>query len=226
MKKEKGHTIKLGLFVTLSIALFILAIFIIGQRQQLFSKTFKISGIFSDINGLQVGNNIRFAGITVGVVENITQISDSSVKVDMLINESTKKFIKKNAKALIGSDGLMGNKIVLITPGPPGKPVISENDYLQTSKAVSIDAILVNLKKTSDNAAGITGNLSDIMLNIRDGKGAIGKLLMDSTFAITVEQALINIKQGAGGFKDNMDAAGHNILLRGFFKKNKDKNKK
>ena len=226
MKNEKGHTIKLGLFVFISIALFTTAIFIIGQRQRLFSKTFQISGMFSDISGLQVGNHVRFAGINVGVVENIYQVTDSVVKVDMLINENAKKFIKKNATALIGSDGLMGSKIVLISPGPPGKPMINNNDYIATSKAVNIDAILVNLKTTSDNAASITGNLSDIMINVRDGKGAIGKLLMDSTFAVTVEQALINIKKGAGGFKENMDAAGHNILLRGFFKKNKDKNKK
>lgn len=225
MKSENGHNIKLGLFVTVSIALFTLAIFIIGERQQLFSKTFKVSGMFEDISGLQVGNNVRFAGINVGVVENIYQVSDSSVKVDMLINENAKKFIKKNATALIGSDGLMGSKIVLISPGPPGKPTISNGDYITTSKAVNMDEILVKLKITSDNAASITGNISDIMINIRDGKGAIGKLLMDSTFAMTVEQALINIKQGAGGFKENMDAAGHNILLRGFFKKNKDKDK-
>ena len=86
----------------------------------MFSSTFQISGIFKDISGLQVGNNVRFSGINVGVVEDIQQVTDSTVKVDMQIDEHTRKFMKKNAKAIIGSDGLMGNKIISILPGSPG----------------------------------------------------------------------------------------------------------
>src|SRR4051812_16124298 len=95
---EKQNGIKLGIFVSISILLFITAIYFIGQRQQLFSSTFKASGIFKDISGLQVGNNVRFSGINVGIVEEIQQITDSTVRVDMLIEERSRKFIKKNAK--------------------------------------------------------------------------------------------------------------------------------
>ena len=83
----------------------------------MFSSTFQVSGIFKDISGLQVGNNVRYSGINVGIVEDIQQVSDSTVKVDMQIEEKTRKFMKKNAKAIIGSDGLMGNKIMIIIPG-------------------------------------------------------------------------------------------------------------
>src|SRR5690348_6320719 len=112
MKKTSGNTIRLGIFVSVGFAIFIAGIYFIGQRQQLFNKTFHISGTFSDISGLQIGNNVRFSGINVGVVEGIEQISDTSVRVDMQINEDTRAFIKKDAKAVIGSDGLMGNKII------------------------------------------------------------------------------------------------------------------
>jgi phospholipid/cholesterol/gamma-HCH transport system substrate-binding protein len=121
MKKQTGNKVRLGIFVSASILLFIVGIYFIGKRQQLFSSTFHVSGIFSDISGLQVGNNVRFSGINVGVIENIQQITDTTVKVDMIIEETSKKFIKKNAKAIIGSDGLMGNKLILIIPGAPVK---------------------------------------------------------------------------------------------------------
>lgn len=219
MKKTTGNKITLGIFVSISIALFIVGIYFIGQRQQLFNDTFRISGIFKDINGLQVGNNVRFSGINVGIVEDIQQVSDSTVKVDMLIERSSKKFIKKSAKALIGSDGLMGNKIVIIVSGTGNKQEISDNDFIQTARQVSMDDILLKIKVTSDNAAHITDDLAAIIKNIREGKGTIGKLIMDSTVAQNVDAALVNIKQGAGGFKQNMDAAGHNILLKRFFKK-------
>ncbi len=225
MKKNTGTKIRLGLFVSISVLLFIVGIYFIGQQQQLFSNTFLITGVFKDISGLQVGNNVRFLGINVGVVENIEQISDSTVKVDMVVVEDARKFLKKNAKAIIGSDGLMGNKLVLILPGTENAKPISNNEIIQTDQAVSMDDILIKIKVTSDNAATITNDLAIIIENIRKGNGTIGKLLMDSVLAENVDDALINIKQGAGGFKQNMDAASQNFLLKGFLKKKAKKEK-
>lgn len=232
MSKKTGNNIRLGIFVSAGIALLIGGLYFIGEKQQLFNTTFHINAIFKDINGLQVGNNVRFAGINVGIVDGINQVTDSTVQVEMIIDEKTKKFMKKNVKALISSDGLMGSKIIIILPSPGGKAEIANYDRIETTHAVSVDDILVKLKVAGDNAANITDNLSAIMQNIRDGKGTIGKLFMDSTFALTLDQTLVNIKQGAGGFKENMTAAKSNFLFRGFFKKkkrdkerNKDKDK-
>ncbi len=225
MKTTSGNPsankIRLGIFVTAGLTLLIAGIYFIGQRQQLFGSTFQISGIFKDISGLQVGNNIRFAGINVGIISDIQQITDSTVKVDMAINEDSRKFMKKNVKGLIGSDGLMGNKILIIIPSAGSTQQLADNDVIETSRAISMDEILLKIKVTGDNAANITGDLAVIMQNIREGKGTIGKLFSDTTFANNIDQTLINIKQGAGGFKQNMNAASHNILLRGFFKKKK-----
>jgi phospholipid/cholesterol/gamma-HCH transport system substrate-binding protein len=219
MKQTIGNNIKLGIFASITIILLIVGIYFIGQRQQLFSNIFHISAVFKDIGGLQIGNNVRFSGIDVGVIEDIQQTTDTTVKVDMVIDENTRKFIKKNATATISSDGLMGNKIMLIIPGAPSNKELVNNDILQTAQPVSIDEILVKLKVTSANAADITDDLAAIMDNIRQGKGTMGKLFMDSSFAENVDQAMINIKQGTGGFKKNMDAASHSILLRGYLKK-------
>jgi phospholipid/cholesterol/gamma-HCH transport system substrate-binding protein len=223
MQKATGNKIRLGVFVSISIALFIVGVYFIGQKQQMFSRTFHVSGVFKDISGLQIGNNVRYSGINVGIVEDIQQISDSTVRVDMQIEEKTRKFMKKNSKAIIGSDGLMGNKIMIIMPGTPGKEELADNDIIQTTQPISMDDILFKVKVTSDNLADITGNLSVITESVSEGKGTIGKLLMDSTMAKNVGQAFVNIKQGAGGFKQNMDAAGHSFLLKGFLKKKKDK---
>lgn len=223
MKNNNLNKIRLGIFVSIGLALFIVGIYFIGDKQQMFNKTFQISGFFKDVSGLQVGNNVRFSGITIGVVENVEIVSDTSVRVDFSIEEKTRKFIKRDAKITIGSDGLMGNKVAIITPGTIGSQEIRDKDFLATNIPVSIDEILVKLKITSSNAADITDDLSAIMDNMRSGKGTVGKLFMDTVFAENLDQTLINIKQGAGGFKQNMDAAGNNVLLRGFFKKKKKK---
>jgi phospholipid/cholesterol/gamma-HCH transport system substrate-binding protein len=222
MKKNKGNSIKLGLFVTIGLVLFIAGLYFIGQRQQLFNSSFRVIAIFKNISGLQVGNNVRFSGITVGIVENIEQVSDTSVRVDMLIDSDTKKFIKKDARAIIGSDGLMGNKIVQIIPGTTGQKEIQDNDVIKTEMPINMDDILVKLKETTENSATITSNLAEITTNLKDGNGTIGMLLMDTAFAQELKVTLDNIRAGAGGFKQNMDAASKSILLRGKIKKGKE----
>jgi phospholipid/cholesterol/gamma-HCH transport system substrate-binding protein len=140
-------------------------------------------------------------------VENIVIISDTSVKVVILIDESTRKFIKKDAVASIGSDGLMGNKILIINPGTGGKKEIENNDIVETTQPIDMDNIMRSLKTTIDNSSDITGNLSKISSNIQSGKGTIGRLLMDQSLEQNFDSSIINLKQGLSGLKNLMDDA-------------------
>ena len=219
MKKPIGNNVRLGIFVSIGLLLFIICIYFVGQRQQLFSSTFHAQALFADVRGLQVGNNVRFAGINVGIINDMEQLTDTTVRVDMVIDQASQRFIKKNAKVIIGSDGLMGSKIVQIIPGVFTKDEIVNNDWLEVAPSVDMDDVMYKVKLTTDNLAMLSGDLAIILRNVSEGKGTIGKLLMDSVFAENVDQAIVNIRQGAGGFKQNMDAASHNFLLRGFLKK-------
>jgi phospholipid/cholesterol/gamma-HCH transport system substrate-binding protein len=222
MKKESIHKIKLGVFVFIGIVLLVSSIYFIGETKKLFSSTIRISAMFQNVGGLQVGNNVRFAGINVGAIDAIEIITDTSVKVDMIIDSDTRKFIKKDATATIGSDGLMGSKIMSISSGTAGNAQIENNDMIRATIPVNMDELLFKLKTTADNAALIMGDLAVITGNIRQGNGTIGKLFMDTVFAENLDKTIVNVKDGTRGFKQNMDAAQKSIILRGFFK-DKDK---
>ncbi|HEX2934949.1 MAG TPA: MlaD family protein [Bacteroidales bacterium] len=215
MKRANSNKIRLGIFVTLGTALLIIGIYFIGERHQLFSSTFRVSAVFKDISGLQIGNNVRLAGINIGVIEDIEMIADTAVRVDVIINEDARKFIRKDSRATIGSEGLMGNKVLVILPGSPGAENIKDRDFLEANLPVSIDDLMANFQVTSSNMAYITDDLSVITYNLSSGRGTIGRLLMDTVMAEEFEKTLINIKQGAGGLKRNMDAASRSFLLRG-----------
>lgn len=218
MAKNVENKIKLGVFVSIGIVLFTLGIYFIGDRQQLFSKSFKIKAIFKDVNGLKVGNNVQFSGINVGTIEKIEIITDTSVSVDIVIEENTRKFIKKDAIAFIGSEGLMGNKVLNITPGSSDELSIQNKDYIKTSIPVSIDDILVKIKITADNAAIISDQLAEILLKVNSGNGTIGRLLQDTTIAENINSTIINLRRSTKGLDENMEAAKHNILLKGYYK--------
>jgi phospholipid/cholesterol/gamma-HCH transport system substrate-binding protein len=216
MIKDTGNKVRLGIFISLGIAVFIVGIYFIGEKQQLFRSTFHLSGVFKDVGGLQAGNNVRLSGVNVGTIDNISIVSDTSVRVKILIDESTRKFIKKDAVASIGSEGLMGNKILIINPGTGGKKVIENNDTVQTVQPINLDDIMTSLKTTADNTSRITSDLSTITGNIRSGKGTIGRLLMDRSMAQNIDSSIINLKQGSEGLKKLTDDAKKSWLLWGF----------
>ncbi|MEI7491273.1 MAG: MlaD family protein [Bacteroidota bacterium] len=204
--------IRLGLFIAGGLALFILAIFIIGKQKNLFNPVFKLYSTFYNVSGLQVGNNIRFSGITVGTVDRIRIINDSTVKVDMLIKKEVQKFIKSDCEVAIGSSGLIGDKLLIITQGSTEAPVVKEGQQLESAEPVELDAIMANLQVTSIQ-------LAEIMYKINSGNGTLGRLINDSTIANDFGQTMVNIKTSSKGFSENMDAAKHNFLLRGYFNK-------
>jgi phospholipid/cholesterol/gamma-HCH transport system substrate-binding protein len=207
MKKSISNKIRLGIFISAGIAVFITAIYFVGEKQQLFRSTFRLSGVFKDVAGLQAGNNVRFSGINIGTIENISIISDTSVMVEILIDESVRKFIKKDAVASIGSEGLMGNKTLIISPGTGGKERIENNDTIATSLPIDMDDIILSLKTTIDNTSSITGDLSAIMHNVQSGKGTIGRLIMDKSWRQNFDSTFSNLKEGSAGFKTLMDKA-------------------
>lgn len=216
MKKDATNKIKLGIFISIGIVMFILGIYFIGERQQLFRSTFRVSGVFKDVAGLQAGNNVRFSGVNVGTIDNINIVSDTAVVVNILIDENTREFIKKDAVASIGSEGLMGNKILIISPGTGGKMKIEDNDTVKTVQPINMDDVLISLKTTIDNTSNITYDLSKITSSIQSGKGTIGKLLMDPTYAKNFDSTFVNLKEGSAGFKILMDKAKSSWLLWGF----------
>jgi phospholipid/cholesterol/gamma-HCH transport system substrate-binding protein len=227
MKKESGNKIKLGIFVVVAIVIFVVGIYYIGQKQRLFSSTIHLKSMYKDVNGLQIGNNIRFSGINVGTVDGIKIISDTTVLVTLAIDKSVQKFIKKDSKVSIGADGLMGDKNMNLIAGSEDTAMVENNDYLESVDGSTMDAIMKSIKTTADNAAVMTGDLAVVVSTIRSGKGTIGKLFMDTVLAGNLNSTMSNVKDASGSLKEDMEAAKHNFLLKGYFKKKeKDQAKK
>jgi phospholipid/cholesterol/gamma-HCH transport system substrate-binding protein len=211
--------IRLGLFVAGGIALFVLAIFIIGKQKNLFNPVYKLTSTFYNVSGLQVGNNIRFSGINVGTVDNISIINDSTVKVDMLIKKEVKQFIKSDCEVAIGSEGLIGDRLMIITQGNSDAPVAKEGQELTSVEPVETDAIMASLQVTAGFAEIISKQLAEIMVKINSGKGTLGRLIQDTTIAQNLDSTMKNLKNSSRGLDENMEAAKHNFLLKGYFNK-------
>ena len=206
MKKESGFTWKLGMFVAAGLALFVITIYVVGKQKNIFGSTFRLKAQFKTVSGLKVGNNIRFSGINVGTVDDINLITDSSVLVELVIKKEYQQFIKTNALASIGSDGLMGDKVLTIFSGTPqgnspNSPV-KDNDMIGTKLAIEMEDVMSSLKASVDNAGIITEQLAHFSVKMNSGDGALSKLISDKEFSGSLQSTLVNLQNSSNEFAE------------------------
>ncbi|MCK6617553.1 MAG: MlaD family protein [Cyclobacteriaceae bacterium] len=193
MENTTNNTVRLGIFVTIGAVLFTIAIYLIGQKQNMFSRTFKIRAQFNNVSGLQPGNNVRFSGINIGSVTKISILHDTIIEVEMRLKESMRPYIKRDAHATIGTDGLMGNMLVNISPGSEQGTVVHNNDLIKTYSPIKTDDILQTLNVTNENAAMLTFDLLEITRQAKRGKGTIASLLYDTLLRNEIQRMARNM---------------------------------
>lgn len=194
MEKTTTQKIKLGLFVILGLLIFILAIYFIGDKQKMFGKTEHLTAVFNNVNGLQLGNNVRYSGINVGTVRGIEMINDTVIRVDMIIDKDILHHIKKDAVATISSDGLVGNMIINIIPGLGTQVAVSPGEEIKSMNRIRTDDILNTLNVTNKNAALLTSDLLKITKEIKQGKGTLGLLVNDTVMGYDLKQSMNFLK--------------------------------
>jgi phospholipid/cholesterol/gamma-HCH transport system substrate-binding protein len=203
--------VRLGLFIFGGLAIFIFAIFIIGKQKNLFNPVFKIATTFRNVSGLQVGNNIRFSGINVGTVDNIKIINDTTVRVEMLIRKEIKQFIKKDCEVSIGSEGLIGDRLLNISQSIYNAPMVREGQLLVSNEPVETDAIIASFQVSAQQAEIITKQLVEIMYKVNSGEGTLGRLIHDTTVAANINQTILNFRNSSSRFGEIMEVTKKDI---------------
>lgn len=194
MAKKAVNNVKLGIFVLAGLLVMIISLYMIGRDTNLFGKNYTLRARFENVQGLQSGNNIRYSGIQVGTVKKVKFLNDTLIEVTMLIDLKMKQYIHKNDIVTMSTDGLMGNRILNITPAKDGSPLAEDGDLLVTKKAISTDDILVTLDKTTRNIAEISEELKTTVTRINESKG-IWQLLDDTELPANLRASVVNIRK-------------------------------
>lgn len=194
ISKDSRKKILLGLLVLIGGVLFIFGIFFIGRKQELYTKTFHISSIFSDLNGLRDGDFVRFSGYKCGIVDKITFLNDSMIRVDMKIEKEMQSFIKKDAIASISTEGLVGNKLINIRPVWKSRITVQDNDFVVSIDPFNTQEIIEKLIHTNDNVEDVTENLAKITGKINESKGIFNTLVNDTAVVGDLKEIIADIK--------------------------------
>jgi phospholipid/cholesterol/gamma-HCH transport system substrate-binding protein len=191
MKTDSNkRMITVGIFVALGIVIFVAAVLTLGGQKKTFEQKSTVRAIFKDVNGLQPGNNVWFSGVKVGTIKKISFTPDAMVEVIMSVQTSTMQYIKRDSKAKISSEGLIGNKIVVIFGGTATQPGVPENGLLVTDNGLSTDEMMATLQRNNKNLLDITGNIKTITEHLINGQGSAGRILSNDELANQLQAAV------------------------------------
>ncbi len=209
-RDKKKYTLIVDIFSLIAIILFAIGIIMLGAQHKSFESKFTVNGLFNDVNGLKVGDNIWISGVKVGIVNKIELIEDGKVHITMSIEKKSRKYIHKNAAVKVGTDGLIGNKIIIIYGGTKNSPVIEDNDSLNSRQEAGTKDIMIVLDSASNNLLQITANLRTITNKILNGHGTLTTLLNDSTLSGNLETTINDARATAANLKTSSSSS---ILL-------------
>jgi phospholipid/cholesterol/gamma-HCH transport system substrate-binding protein len=213
MKTSKNkRAVIVGIFILLGLAILVVTIFTLGDQKKAFVKSFTISAVFNDVGGLLKGANVWFSGVKVGTVKSIKFHGNSQVEVTMSIEQEVQSHIRKDAMAKIGSDGLIGNKIVIIYGGDPATAQVEKNDVLTVGHALSTDDMLTTLQANNKNLLQITTDFKSVSKKIDSGNGTLATLLNDRAMADKLSSTIDNLQATVANFKA-VSLTSKNVLL-------------
>lgn len=185
---------RLGLVILVGILGILGFLFVIASQGNLLAQTFEIRATFDNVGGLQQGASVQYNGVRVGRVEAV-QLPNAPglpITVRMAVDEEVRPLIREDSRAIIQTDGLVGNVIVSLTSGSPGLPQVAEGGQIEGVDPFQFTAVTDRLFDSVSRFDSLTIQLTGITTDIRSGEGTLGRFLYDealyeSTVATTDE---------------------------------------
>jgi phospholipid/cholesterol/gamma-HCH transport system substrate-binding protein len=196
-KSPSKRAVVVGIFVFGGIILLITGILMIGNLHETFKRKIKIVTLFDDVSGLQVGNNIWFSGVKIGTISSLEFYEQRKVKVVMKVEEKAQQYIREDAFVKLSSDGLIGNKILIIYGGSSRSRQIEEGDTLRVEKTFTSEDMINTLQANNKNILLITDDFKIISHNLALGQGTVGKLLTDNSVYDHLDAATVSIQNAS-----------------------------
>ena len=225
---------RLGAFIVLTLAILVAGVFIIGNKQYLFSSTYQVKAQFGNVAGLDAGGDVRVGGVHSGTVHSIQLPNKPGEKVTVFIDlsKSTHAIIKQDSVATIETEGMLGNQYLAISFGSAGSPDVQNGDMLASQQPLEmadllkkVNGVLESSQQAIQNTTLATASLKSISAKIDQGEGTVGALVNDRELYSSLQQTtgaihdtMVQARTGVTDFQENMEALKHNFLLRGYFK--------
>jgi phospholipid/cholesterol/gamma-HCH transport system substrate-binding protein len=179
-KTQKEKTLRVGLLVAATVVVLMIFLFFIGSEQKIFSRKQEYRVHFDNVAGLAEGNPVKIAGVTVGVVKDITLPRDprkKDVDIILMIDKKYSDRIRQDSRARLKKLGLLaGDSYIEITPGNPRYEALAAGANIPAARQTNVEQLISSGEDLVDNLVQISYSMKNILSRVDRGEGLIGEL--------------------------------------------------
>ncbi len=210
MKKE-GLEMKVGLFVMLAIG--ILLYLVINTGDFYMRPGYTVRFVFSFVSGIDAGTPVKLAGVKVGDVKQIQVVrnpkGETQVEVSTLIAQGV--YIEEDAKAVIKSLGMLGDKYIEIIPGTPGGVQVGNGATMIGKNPFAVEDIAEGARSLIGEMQSVAGHVNQVVSDPEFKAAVKGTFVnADKTF-VDADLVMRNVAEASADLKEA--AASAKIVL-------------
>ena len=212
----------LGTFLLVGLVFLTTILFLIGNRNQAFSKHEDLYVEMATVTGIAPGSKIRVSGIDAGEVKviELPPHPSGNFRVKLEVDKKLHAMIRKDSLVTVESDGLVGDRFLMIHAGTDSSPEAASGSTLPGKEPVELSAIITKVSGTVDELNATIGdvrgrldgtldvvtktvnNTDGLVSDARNGKGTVGMLLNDRQTAEQVKRAVSNVQKASANLND------------------------
>lgn len=204
---------RVGLLILAALIVLAGGVFFVGSTGHVFGERFRLITLMQSASGLAPGAAVQLAGQNVGQVSDVELIppeertaGGEAVAVTLSVNRDVSPQIRADSRAHVRTQGLLGDKVINISPGSPKEPRLSAGDTLKAVEPLDYQEVLSQASGAVGDLTDITRDLSDLTERIARGEGTAGRLLLDPTLyrrlvslSGSLDSTLSAVNRGDGG---------------------------
>lgn len=200
MRNQKTLSFRVGLFVLITLTLFVLIVFFLTGEQRLFEKSYTLTTTFANTAGLIKGAAVRLSGVRIGAVTDIDfaaqPVGDKAINVVMKVNEDGMQRLNPDAKATIRTEGLLGDKYIEIMPGmQPPMAKLPDTLAIESQTPVEFSSII-----------GQSGDLLANIISISESLDRIVKAFGQDENIKNINQTILSVRRSSEAIQKNIEA--------------------
>ena len=182
MSRETAATRRVGLIVLAAVALGAATVFVLGDRENLFTRKAPFKLYFESASGLAEGSMVQLDGVRVGNVDEIVlprDMGEKMLEVRITIDARYAQRIRTNSQARIKTLGLLGDKYLELTSGTPDSDVIPRGGEIPAAPITNVERLAETGEDVAEKISQLVSQLTNIFGRIERGEGVLGKMLTD-----------------------------------------------
>lgn len=183
--QQAARQVRVGIVLIVALILLAFGIFQVGRLFDVFATRYPLITLLESSGGMIPGSPVTLAGQRVGQVESVefipveTRSQGVTVRVVISVNESVRSQIREDSRAMLQTQGLLGDRFINISPGSPAYPPLEPGDTVRSLPALDYESVLRMAATTMDHMQDVVVDLRTLTNRLADGEGTLGALLTD-----------------------------------------------